>query len=186
RPTEVVGPLAAQIFDESADTERLGEQLKTLDDQVTAATAIVDAARVTWQSAADRLAAVRAQVSSVATRAYQQADALGPFDEYADQLQQFGLVAPALQSQVDGARRPSGRDTLLRDLRAAEAAEPAARAAYDTANAALTELAARRDLVAQQFHQHQAALKTLQVRNADALAAAHSARDPFHATLNPQ
>src|SRR5262249_40396428 len=33
-PTEVVGPLAAQVFNESADTERLGEQLKTLDDQV--------------------------------------------------------------------------------------------------------------------------------------------------------
>jgi cell wall-associated NlpC family hydrolase len=181
-PTDVVGPLAAQIFSESTDTERLGEQLKSLDDQIAAATLTANSAKAAWDRADAYLAAIKANADSVAAQAYQQADALGPFANHADDLQKLGLVDPALPSQVDGASRLP--DTIGTTLHDAITADESAKAAYEDAAAVLADLTSRRGIVAQQFAQHQAALTTLRARNADALAQAETARNAFDESLN--
>jgi cell wall-associated NlpC family hydrolase len=181
-PADIVGPLAAEIFSESSDTERLGEQLKDLDDQVAAATLTTNTAKATWDQADAYLASIKANADSVAAQAYQQADALGPFANHADDLQKLGLVNPALPSQVDGASPlPAPMGAALHE---AETADENARAAYSAASSVLADLTSRRDILAQQFAQHQAALATLKTRSADALVQAEVARDAFDASQN--
>ncbi len=183
-PSDVVGPLAAEIFAASSDTERLGEQLKDFNDQLNAARAITDNARTQWVSASADLDAVKAQAAAIATKVYQDAAALGPFDGYADDLQQLSLIAPALPGQLSPASRPAGRDTVLHDLRAAEAAEQSTHAALDAAQAAQDELQSRRDIVAEQFRLRTTALAILQSRNASLLSAAEAARDAYESSLS--
>src|SRR5262249_30017024 len=90
----------------------------------------------------------------------------------------------AVKSEVDGANRPSGRDSFGSPLQDAQAAERSAHDAYNAANSALADVTARRDLVSEQFTLHQSALKLLRERNAVALAQAEAARDKFEAGLN--
>jgi cell wall-associated NlpC family hydrolase len=178
-PSEVIGPFVTEIINASTATERLGEQLKALNAELTAAQAATAQFRATYEPTAARFAEIKAKAAEILADVYKGAAALGPFQDYADELQDFGLVAPALSSQLGQSGRPEGRDGIGDQLVQAEAAELAASSDLNAAIDAEAEVANRRAIVAEQFRLRQAALTTLNTRNAALTGQARAARDAY-------
>lgn len=183
-PIEAIGPLGTEIIAASSSAERLGEQLKSIDDDLRAAKAIADDLRVTADTAAAKLATLRDKAAQIATDAFKQADAMGPFGGYANDLQNLGLLVPALPAQHTEAQRPSQRDSIGYEVAEAEKVDQAAKANLDAATAAAAEIAARRAIVQEQFDRHKAALDTLRTRNAGLLGTLQTARNAYEDTLS--
>ncbi len=183
-PEAVVGPLAAQVMDAAVTTERLGEQLKAIDDELVSVRLMTASIRTAWQDAQNRYTEVTAKAATIATDAYQDAAAMGPFDEYTNGLHEFGLIAPGLAAEVEPAARPPGRDSVLYELRAAEQALRNAQAGVDAADAVEQEVVERRAVVQEQFIRHSAALVLLKTRNATLLGPAFIARDAYEDSLS--
>jgi cell wall-associated NlpC family hydrolase len=182
-PADVVGPLASEIMAESAETERLGEQVKLIQDEMIAAQDVTSQIRVALDEATEKLVAARSQATEIATDVYKDATALGPFDAYTKDLQDFSLVAPALPGQVDPASRPSGRDSIWYDLRRCEEEVSAITVAHEAALAAEQEIAARLAVAQEQFQRHRSALTTLKSRNSALIGPALEARDRYEDSL---
>jgi peptidoglycan DL-endopeptidase CwlO len=182
-PADVVGPLAREIMAESAETERLGEQVKLIQDEMIAAQDITSQIRDALDQATEDLEQARSQATAIATDVYKDATALGPFDEYTKQLQDFSLVAPALPGQVDPASRPSGRDSIWYEIMRCEEAVNAIQTAHEAALAAEEEIAGRLAVAQEQFQRHRAALTTLKARNSALIGPAIEARDRYEDSL---
>ena len=176
-------PVALQIMTESSTTERLGEQLKQINTDLIAAASATLAARKPWDVATAQLSVQRARARDIAADAYKGALALGPLQDYANDLQDLGVVAPAFGQHVDAARRPPGRDSVQFDVSRAEALERTTRAAYTAALTTQQDLNTRRAVVKEQFDRHMKALKILRKRNADKLGAIDTARDTYETGL---
>ena len=183
-PAEAIGPLGAEIIAASSAAERLGEQLKAIDDELAAAQTITASLQTTWETSAAELTALRDKAAQIATDAYKRAAELGPYYGYANDLQNLGLLIPALPAQHEAAARPSQRDSIGYEVVEAENAERAARANYDAATAAEKEIAGRRAIVEEQFNRHRTALETLRTRNAGLLGGLQSARDAYEDSLS--
>jgi cell wall-associated NlpC family hydrolase len=179
-----IGPLGLEIIAATSDAERLGEQLKAIDDELTAARAISTELRTTWETSSAKMTTLQAKAAQIATDAYKHATAMGPFDGYANDLQNLGLLIPALPAQDDMAQRPSQRDSIGYEVAEAEKDERAAHANYDAATAAEQEIAGRRAIVEDQFNRHRAALETLRTRNAGLLGGLQSARNTYEDSLS--
>jgi cell wall-associated NlpC family hydrolase len=171
-------------MDAAFTTERLGEQLKAIDEELASVRLMTAYIRISWQDAQTRYTEVTAKAATIATDAYQDAAAMGPFDEYTNGLHEFGLIAPGLAAEVEPAARPPGRDSVLYELRAAEQALRSAQAGVDAADAVEREVAVRRAVVQEQFTRHSAALALLKTRNATLLGPAFIARDAYEDSLS--
>jgi cell wall-associated NlpC family hydrolase len=182
-PANIVGPLAREIMTESAETERLGEQVKAIQDELVTAQGITSQIRDALDEADQELAKARAHASAIATDVYKDAAALGPFDEFTKDLQDFSLVAPALPGQVDPASRPPGRDAVWYELQRCEEELAAIRVAHEAALAAEDEIAARLVVAQEQFQRHRSALTTLKARNSALIGPAIAARDAYEDSL---
>ncbi len=180
-PDDAGGPLATEIINAASAAERLGEQLKAIDDELVAAREITAGYRATWDESTVALEALRQKAAEVAAEAYKRATELGPFNAYANDLQNLGLLVPALPAQHEQAQRPQQRDTIGHDAAEAEKAEQAAKADYDAALAAEQEISGRRAVIDEQFSRHTAALNTLRTRNAAALTQLLASRDAYEA-----
>jgi cell wall-associated NlpC family hydrolase len=178
-----VGPFAVEIMTASADAERLGEQLKVVNDDLATANDILAQFQTAYDLAHAHLGDVQARAAAIARDVYQDATALGPFDQYAGDLQDLGLVAPGLPDQLGQNGRPDGRDSIGLELAQAEQADAAAKTALDLAQAARDEVAGRAAIVQQQFQQRQQALVTLRARNSSLLDQANSLRDAYETAL---
>ena len=182
-PADVLGPLAAEIIEVSSAAERLGEQIKSMDEEVDAANAVTAQLRQEWQDAADERTAVEERAARIVTEAYQQALAMGPFEEYASDLQDLSRIAPALPGQLPEADTPLERDSIMLEVEAARRVEADARERLDEADAVRQEIADRRAVLDEQFSRHQAALNTLVSRNAGMLGQAETAREVYENSL---
>lgn len=162
-PADLVGPLAAQIFAEFSMAERLGEQVKAIEDELAACREITEELRVTWEQAKARLTAAEAAVEAAELAAQaaaehaaktgeadvqQRPDAAAPDStavpdsvrEYVDHLKKLGRVPPP--TEAEPAAEPTATEPAT-----AEPAEtkPAEAEPASPASAALqAELEARR------------------------------------------
>ncbi|MGE5828390.1 MAG: hypothetical protein ACM30G_08505, partial [Micromonosporaceae bacterium] len=134
-PQSAIGPLAAEVMALSSAKEAVGEQLLAVNQEFADAHTRTASAQAAWERAVADLAAVRAKADTIASDVYKDATALGPFQDYANDLQLWGLVAPALPLQVGAAARPADRDSVAYELDLAERAEQAAKAGYDAMKA---------------------------------------------------
>jgi cell wall-associated NlpC family hydrolase len=182
-PSTVIGPFAAQIMAEQATTERLGEQLIALDDQLSAAKQATAVARAPWDAAVARLEVAKAAAAKAATDAYKGAAALGPLDGYVNDLHELDAVAPWIHEQLGPVGRPDHRDSAGLDLEQAEQAVQDTRAAYDAALAHEKTVADQRAVVAEQRKRHSKALATLRSRNAAEMADFTTARNTWETSL---
>jgi peptidoglycan DL-endopeptidase CwlO len=183
-PADAIGPLGLEIIAATSDAERLGEQLKAIDEELTAARAVSTELRTTWETSSAKMTTLQAKAAQIATDAYKHATAMGPFGGYANDLQNLGLLVPALPAQNEEVQRPSQRDSIGYEVAEAETNERAARANYDAATAAEQEIAGRRAIVEEQFNRHRAALETLRTRNAGLLGGLQSARNTYEDSLS--
>jgi cell wall-associated NlpC family hydrolase len=183
-PADAIGPLGLEIIAATSNAERLGEQLKAIDDELTAARAISTELRTTWETSSAKMTTLQAKAAQIATDAYKHATAMGPFGGYANDLQNLGLLIPALPAQNEEAQRPSQRDSIGYEVAEAEKDERAAHANYDASTAAEQEIAGRRAIVEEQFNRHRAALETLRTRNAALLGGLQSARNTYEDSLS--
>ncbi|MGI5246468.1 NlpC/P60 family protein [Dactylosporangium sp. CA-139066] len=128
--TTVQGPKAAEITQLQIVVAQLGEKRNRASlDVETAQNALTDAqAKLT--AAGAKVADLKEKADAAAAEAYKHATQLGPLDSYANDLHQFGLLAPGLGNQ------PGGQEAA-RDLLNAQAAESAARQEVQDAQAAL-------------------------------------------------
>jgi cell wall-associated NlpC family hydrolase len=182
-PSDVIGPFAAQIMAEQATTERLGEQLIALNSELEAAKLNTAVARAPWDSAVANLALARAAAAKAATDAYKGAAALGPLDDYANDLHELDALAPWIHGQLGPAGRPEHRDSAGIDLAQAEQAVHDTKIAYDAALAHEKSVADLRAVVAEQRKRHAKALATLRSRNAAELADFTTARNSWETSL---
>jgi len=182
-PGDVIGPLAQQIITAQNDAERLGELLKSVTDEQTAAEAVTAPLRAANDQAQAKVKDLQARAAEVTSQAYQNAVALGPFAGYANDLQDLGLLAPGLPVQVPEAARPSERDSIAMDLTKAEQQAAQAQAALDAAVAAESEINGRHTVINEQFQRAQAALSVLKTRNASLLGTLDTLRDTYESTL---
>jgi cell wall-associated NlpC family hydrolase len=157
---DAIGPLAQQIIAESDATQRLGEHAKALQDELAAAHATTETARVAWLQAAEAVAVTQFfgdQVGAPSDPGRNPSPEPSPSSASAD---------PTATTRAD-----------LVD------AERLTRTALDEAVAAEQEVAGRYAVVLEQFQRHSTALKTLTSRNNDQLAAAQRARDAYEESL---
>src|SRR5690606_11194419 len=88
-----------------------------------AANEVTVALREDWQRAADELAVLKARAADVISEAYQRARAMAPFEDFADELQDLSRIAPALPGELPDAAPPPERDSIMREVLAAEEVE---------------------------------------------------------------
>ena len=176
-------PLARQLMEAEAAYGRLSDQLRAMDEELAAAQAVTAQFRAAYDPVAAHLAVVKARAAEIMANVYKDAAALGPFQEYADEASDLGLLVPMLPEQLGQNGRPQERDTIGLLVAAAEAEEREARAAVDAALAAEAEVAGRRAVVAEQFELRKAALETLNNRDSAQTAAARAAREAYEETL---
>jgi len=162
---------------ESAETERLGEQVKAIQDELTGAQVVTSQIRERLDEATAAMDEARARAAEIAADVYKDATALGPFDGYTKDLQDFSLVAPGLPVQVDPASRPSGRDSVWYEIQRCEQELRAFHDAHEFALAAEEEIVTRLQVAQEQFQRHRSALSTLKTRNAALLGPALAARE---------
>jgi len=207
-PTDAVGALAADLVTISDTTQRLGEQAKAVQEELDAAVAKTRTAREAWQQADVVLTATRARVEATQAAATQAGtDAAGVASLLAGtavSAVQTPTTAPAAPdptsatptgattpSKADGTANPdadatttaAAREEALSNRAEAVRTERAARQALDAATDVEHEVAGRYAVVLEQFHRHQAALETLNTRNANQLEAARAARDAYESSL---
>jgi peptidoglycan DL-endopeptidase CwlO len=182
-PATTIGPLAAQIIDEANTREALGEQLKGVNAELATAQEHTDAAQAAWAQSTDQLAAVQVKVDAVAVDAYEDALALGPFDRYTKQLQDLGMIAPALPGQLAPVQRPPGRDSVRFELDQARAEADLAKAVLDAYTAVQAEVQGRQTVLAEQYARHTAAFDTLTQRNTVLIADTEAARERYEQSL---
>jgi hypothetical protein len=170
-----ISPVAEQIIAASAATQRLGEQTKALQDELTAAHQATEEARAEWAAANEALAASQSFGDQVGAPAE---------DEAADPSPTPVATASPLPSASPA---PDPSATASADVSAPRAdlaeVERLARTKLDEAIAAEKDVAGRHAVVLEQFQRHTAALQTLIQRNTDQLAAAQRARDEYEQSL---
>ena len=189
-PADALSPLAQQLIEAQSSTERLGEQLKSVADELAAAMGATAPRREAWEGADAKARALRAKAADITSQAYMNAMAMGPLRGYAGDLQDLSLLAPGLQAQAQGggaagaAARPQERDSIGTEVAAAERDEAAAKADLDAAVAAESEIAGRQTVLIEQFQRSQNALTVLQTRNAGQFAALDADRDAYENSLS--
>jgi peptidoglycan DL-endopeptidase CwlO len=168
-PVELIGPLAQQVIALSDATQRLGEQAKSLQDELAAAHAATEAARVAWLQAAEAVAA---------------SQSFG--DQVGNPSEPMGTPSPSPTTQPRAPQpEPAASDADAAGITRADLveAETLARATLDNATAVEQEIAGRHAVVMEQFQRHSAALATLTSRNNEQLALAQRARDAYEESL---
>ncbi|MER7003031.1 C40 family peptidase [Dactylosporangium sp. NPDC000555] len=114
------GPKAAELAQLEITVAQLGEKRNRASlDLETAQNSLTDA-QAKLSAASQKVEELKAKADSAAAEAYKRAAGLGPLDGYANDLHQFGLLAPGLGGQ------PGGQQAA-RDLLRAKEAESAAR-----------------------------------------------------------
>jgi cell wall-associated NlpC family hydrolase len=181
-PATEVHPLVAQVRAARAKSEGVSQQILTIDAELATIHTTTDKLRKSLETATAKVTDLKEKAAQIATDAYKQALEMGPFEGYANDLQNLGLIVPALPSQHEEAKRPSQRDSIGYEVVDAERAERAARTAYDASTAAEQEISARRAILNEQFVRYQAAVTTLETRHADVLPALEAAADVYEAS----
>jgi cell wall-associated NlpC family hydrolase len=169
----VLGPLAQQIYAAEAEVQMLGEQVKGLQEELTAAHQRTVAAQFVWQTAADEVARLRAAADAAANEAYREATGLRPYGSFASDLRHLGILLPGPDAPV------TGSEAAARELGWAEADERTKLVNYNAALAAELELTSRHGSLMTTFRQRETALVDLKRRNADQLARIEAERDAF-------
>ncbi|WP_238016669.1 NlpC/P60 family protein [Dactylosporangium sp. AC04546] len=124
------GPFAAKLAADEAVVTQLGQRKLQATLDVEAAQASVTDAEEKLRLASERVVELRSKADSAAADAYKHAAGLGPLDQYAHDLHQFGMLAPGLGAQ------PGGQEAAY-DLLRAEQEESAARQEVMVARTAL-------------------------------------------------
>ncbi|MFB9182485.1 C40 family peptidase [Dactylosporangium sucinum] len=124
------GPFAARLATEEAVVTQLGQRKLQATLDVEAAQASLTDAEDKLLRAEERVVELRSKADSAAADAYKHAAGLGPLDQYAHDLHQFGMLAPGLGAQ------PGGQEAAY-DLLRAEQEESAARQELAVARTAL-------------------------------------------------
>jgi cell wall-associated NlpC family hydrolase len=172
--TKDKGPFAAQLFSLRSQLEALGEQITRLGLDAAAAHQSTLSTYQAWRDAADRATRLQAQADSAASNAYKQATELGPWGDYANDLQQLGQLAPGLKDHDGGS--DNSTQTLVQDAAKAAALERAAYTAYTTAQSTEQRLATSYTSLAAQHAQARKDLDDLIARNAQAVLLADLAQ----------
>jgi cell wall-associated NlpC family hydrolase len=175
-----VGPLAKEIIAASATTQRLGEQVKALQDDLATARAATGEARADWERAVEALALNQAFGDQVGVPAIV-TPSEPPTSAPATQPPAAATPGAPETSPVPDPS-PEGSATPEAPADPAEVERQAA-ALLDGAIAAEKDVASRHAVVLEQFQRHSAALQVLTDRNNDQLAAAQRARDEYEASL---
>ncbi|HWB36530.1 MAG TPA: NlpC/P60 family protein, partial [Rugosimonospora sp.] len=174
----VAGPLAAQIITESSAVELLGEQVTAMNADVAAANQALAGAYATWQAAHQAMVQAQQDAADAASRAYQDADSMGPLDGLSDALSGLGALAPGLNTVVPVT--PPDPKVLAAAAAEAQQREQDTFAAYRSAQATAQALANQQSTLKAGYDQRRAALTDLISRNqaaADAVQAVQDARD---------
>jgi cell wall-associated NlpC family hydrolase len=189
RPSaDAVGPLAAQIIAASDAAQHLGEQLKALDDELTAAKVVTQQASDGWTAAAATLATLQGKPAASASAAPAPSDSASPAPSSS------AAASPSSAGAASASPRPSGSSASSPSpsptanpndpaYLAAVQAESAARTLLAAAVGAQSEVQGRRNVVAEQFQRRTEALNTLTSRNSSQLAEAERARDAYEQSL---
>ncbi|WP_433054657.1 NlpC/P60 family protein [Dactylosporangium sp. CS-033363] len=124
------GPKAAELAQLELTVAQLGEKRnRASTDLDTARNALADA-EVKLTEAGQRVQEQKQKADDAAAEAYKRAQQLGPLNGYANDLHQFGLLAPGLGGQPGG-------EEAARDLLRAQEAESAARQELQDAQTAM-------------------------------------------------
>ncbi|MFD0583288.1 C40 family peptidase [Dactylosporangium darangshiense] len=127
------GPKAAELTQLQITVAQLGEKRNRASlDLDTAQNTLTDA-QAKLAAAGEKVAELKEKADAAAAEAYKHATGLGPLDSYANDLHQFGLLAPGLGGQPGG--EEAARD-LLRAQEAESAARQEVQAAQDAVKAA--------------------------------------------------
>jgi len=127
------GPKAAELTQLQITVAQLGEKRNRASlDLDTAQNTLTDA-QAKLVTAGEKVAELKEKADAAAAEAYKHATGLGPLDGYANDLHQFGLLAPGLGGQPGG--EEAARD-LLRAQEAESAARQEVQAAQDAVQAA--------------------------------------------------
>jgi cell wall-associated NlpC family hydrolase len=185
-PTGVAppGPLGQQILTKRAQVEALGEQVKHAQLDLEAAQQAVTTTYEAWQRAATNLKDLQRKAGSAAAQAYKDATALGPFDAYASDLHQLGMLAPGLG---DGARGgPAGSEGAAAEVARTQREVTNDYAAYQTALALAQQRGTDVATLRTSHDQQQAALTQLTSNNTQQVAAADASLEAQNRALAGQ
>nr|BFE64145.1 hypothetical protein GCM10020063_086710 [Dactylosporangium thailandense] len=127
------GPKAAELAQLELTVAQLGEKRNRASTDLDTARNTLADAQVKLTEAGKRVEEQRQRADDAAAEAYKRAQQLGPLNGYANDLHQFGLIAPGLGGQPGG--QGAARD-LLRAQEAESAARQEVQAAQDAMQAA--------------------------------------------------
>jgi len=183
--TPVVGPLAAQILTLRAEVEGIGEQLTKLSIDVDAAKQATATTRRAWAQAKEQADRLREHADDAAAKAYKQATALGPWGDYANDLNQLDELVPGGLA-IDPDHDPGGAQSAAMDAATAADLEHRAHEAYDAAVAAENRLTTQQAALRATHTQKSAALADLTTQNTQAVQEADAAQIARDAALAGQ
>lgn len=172
-PAPVPGPLATQIMAAETEVGLLGEQLKSLNQQLADAQAQTAQAEASWTAATNQVAELRAAASSAAEEAYKSAHELAPYGGLGSDLRDIGKLLPRT------AQPPAERQITPWDIARAEENERLASRFYADSLLAEQGLASQQATVSSTFKVKQAALVKLKTDNATQLARIEAEREAF-------
>jgi cell wall-associated NlpC family hydrolase len=174
--TDAISPLAGEIINAQNNAERLGEQLKSIGDELKTAQAATAPIRTRSEQADAAVTALKDQLAAATSPSPSPSDSTSPSPSPSPSASPSAQTAPAVPVV---AAVPGDEDTLMAELAAAQHAAAAARAALDSSVLVESEISGRYAVVNEQFQRAQSALSVLKARNADQIAAVDSARDNF-------
>ncbi|GGM67175.1 C40 family peptidase [Dactylosporangium sucinum] len=170
------GPLAAQLAAAEAVVTSLGQRRLQASLDLEAAQATLTDAEEQLRLATARVADLRGKADSAAADAYKRATGLGPLDQYAFDLYQFGRLAPGLGDQ------PGGQETA-RDLLRAEDEKSAAELKLDLARSAVQTAQGIYTPIDVEFNARNAAYLKLKSDNEAAVLQIEAAQDEYEQSL---
>ncbi|HEX6499409.1 MAG TPA: hypothetical protein VF054_10305, partial [Micromonosporaceae bacterium] len=91
----VTGPFASDILAKYADEELAGQKLTQANTDLAAAQGTTKTTYDLWQKDLASVKDLQSRANGAAAKAYEDATGLGPLGDYANQVHQLGLLAPA-------------------------------------------------------------------------------------------
>jgi len=170
----VTGPFASDILAKYADEELAGQKLTQANTDLAVAQSATKTTYDLWQKDLTSVKDLQSKANGAAAKAYEDATGLGPLGDYANQVHQLGLLAPAFGDGTRGG--PAGSETAAQDAALAKARLNIDEQAYRAALAHEQQLAGQQTTLQTSHDQLTATLASLNTANSAALAQAQAAQ----------